>query len=474
MKDQHTKSSYKTIFNRIFSEIRESLRGEEKDYTTGNIKRAIFLLSVPMVLEMLMESVFAVVDIFFVSKLGADAIATVGITESVITLIYALAIGLSVGTSALVSRRIGEKDPKRASSTAWQAILTGVTVALIIAIPGYIFASDILRLMGASDIIVHEMSGYMKVMLAGNASIMLLFVINGVFRSAGDAVLSMRVLWVANGINIILDPMLIFGIGPFPELGVMGAAVATTTGRGIAVIYQIYLLRKGRGKIKLKGINFAPVKKTIGKIINLSLGSVSQYLVATSSWVILMTIISIYGSEAVAGYTIAIRIVVFALLPAWGISNAAATLVGQNLGAHNPSRAEKSVWITGRANMIFMGSIGLILAIWTGTFIEFFTEEIAIVKHGINGLRIMSIGFLAYGLGMVMVNAINGAGDTRTPLYINLISFWMIEIPLAWFLAQVVGWEMTGVFIAIISAETVMTLLAWLSFRSGRWKLKKV
>ena len=456
------------------SEVKESLRGEERDYTVGSIKRAIFLLSVPMVLEMLMESVFAVVDIFFVSKLGADAIATVGITESVITLIYALSIGLSVGTSAMVSRRIGEKNYKKANSTAWQAILTGTAVSLIIAIPGYLFAENILQIMGASDVIVNEMSGYMKVMLGGNIVIMLLFIMNAIFRSAGDPVLSMRVLWIANGINIVLDPLLIFGIGPFPELGVTGAAIATTTGRGIAVIYQLYLLFKGTGKIKLKGLSYLPVKSAILKIFNLSLGSISQYIVATSSWVILMAIISSYGSEAVAGYTVAIRIVVFALLPAWGISNAASTLVGQNLGAGNADRAERSAWITGRANMIFMGSIGVILAIWAGGFIELFTQEAAIVEYGITGLRIISLGFLFYGLGMVMVNAINGAGDTRTPLYINLISFWLIEIPLAWFLAKIISWDMTGVFLSIIIAEAIMTIMALIYFRRGKWKLKEV
>ncbi len=458
----------------LLNEIWKILKGEERDYTRGNIRKAILLLSVPMVMEMMMESVFAVADIYFVSKMGADAIATVGITESIITLVYALAVGLSVGTSAIVSRRVGEKHFQEASIAAWQSILTGIVFSLLIAMPGIFMAGKLLHLMGASAIIVNEMSSYTAIMLGGNLTIMLLFIINAVFRSAGNPVLSMKVLWFANGINILLDPILIFGLGPIPGFGIKGAAIATTVGRGLAVAYQLYLLFYGNSRVNLKGINFKPVKKIIMKVLKLAYGSVSQYIVATSSWIVLMRIMAEYGSAVVAGYTIAIRIVIFALLPALGISNAASTLVGQNLGAGNPDRAERSVWITGKATMLLMAVIGFILVIWAGSFISLFTNDTAIIAYGKTGLRIVSYGFVGYGLGMVMVNAINGAGDTRTPLWINLISFWMIEIPLAWLLSHHAGWAQNGVFIAILTAESIMTIITLFIFRKGRWKLKYV
>ena len=461
-------------FKQVVQDVKEALKGNERDFTTGSINKAIFILAIPMVLEMIMESVFAVVDIFFVSKLGADAIATVGITESLITIIYALGIGLSTGVSAMVSRRIGEKKPKEAAKSAYQAIFTGLLISTIIAVPGVIFAKDILILMGTSESVANEMSGYTAVMLGGNASIMLLFIINGVFRSAGNPVLSMWVLWFANGVNIILDPLLIFGIGPFPELGIMGAAVATTTGRGLAVLLQVYLLIKGKGSIKFKGISLKPNKKLIKRLLDLSWGSISQYIVATSSWIILVRIIAIYGSEVLAGYTIALRIVIFSILPAFGISNAASTLVGQNLGAKQHSRAEKSVWVVGKTNMITMGIIGLLLVIFPATFLSIFTDDPLIIRHGVAALRIISIGFISYGFGMVMVAALNGAGDTKTPFRINLISFWMFEIPLAWVLATWIGLEQHGVYFSIILAESLMTFFAWMAFKKGKWKLKEV
>ncbi|MFB6318100.1 MATE family efflux transporter [Saccharicrinis sp. FJH54] len=458
----------------ISKDIMDALRGNEKDFTTGSINKAIFILAVPMVLEMLMESVFAIADIFYVSKLGAEAIATVGITESLITIVYALGIGLSTGVSAMVSRRIGEKRYGIAAQSAYQAIVTGIFISLLIAVPGIIFAKDILRLMGAEPVIIEQMSGYTSVMLGGNLSIILLFIINGVFRSAGNPVLSMYVLAFANGINIILDPLLIFGIGPFPEMGVEGAAVATTIGRSLAVLLQLYLLIKGKGRIKFKGIKLLPDKALIKRLLDLSWGSISQYIVATSSWIILVRIIAIYGSDVLAGYTIALRIVVFALLPCFGISNAASTLVGQNLGAERHDRAEKSVWIVGRTNMITMGILGLILVIFPVTFLGIFSSSDAIIKYGAEGLRIISLGFISYGLGMVMVSALNGAGDTRTPFRINVLSFWMFEIPLAWLLSNWVGWEQHGVYFAIIIAESMMTLFAYLAFKKGKWKLKEV
>lgn len=458
----------------IFRDIRDALRGKEKDFTKGSINKAIFVLAIPMVLEMIMESIFAVVDIFFVSKLGADAIATVGITESLITIVYALGIGLSTGVSAMVSRRIGEKKYKEAARSAYQSIVTGLVISVIIAVPGIIFAKDILMLMGAEPVIVEDMSGYTAIMLGGNASIILLFIINGVFRSAGNPVLSMYVLWFANGINIILDPMLIFGIGPFPELGVKGAAIATTIGRSSAVLLQVYLLIKGKGRIKFKGMSLMPEKQLIKRLLNLSWGSISQYIVATSSWIILVRIIAIYGSEVLAGYTIAIRIVVFALLPSFGISNAAATLVGQNLGAKQHERAEKSAWIVGKTTMVTMGILGLIMVLFPATFLGVFSSNPVIVDYGVQGLRIISLGFVGYGLGMTMVSALNGAGDTKTPFRINVLSFWMFEIPMAWLLSSWLGMEQHGVYFAIIMAETVMTVFAYMAFKKGKWKLKEV
>jgi len=459
---------------KFISEIKESLGGEEHDYTQGNIKRAVFLLSVPMVLEMMMESVFAIVDIFFVSKLGADAIATVGLTESVITIIYAIAVGLSSAASALVSRRIGEKKDRKAAQSAWQAILTAIAISVLIAVPGLLFAKDILRFMNASDIIVNQMSGYTSIMFGSNIIIMLLFVNNAIFRSAGNPVLSMKVLWFANLINIILDPILIFGWGPIPAFGVQGAAMATTTGRGLAVLLQFYLLWKGKGRIKFNSISFLPDFKIIRKLLKLSFGTVSQHIVATSSWIVLMRFVAVYGSQVLAGYTISLRILFFALLPALGISNAASTLVGQNLGAGNPQRAEKSVWIAGRVNMIVMGITSIVLLLWPKLFLGWLTPEIQIVDLGAVSLRIVSVGMIIYGLGMVLVNAFNGAGDTQTPFKINIFAFWLIEIPLAWVLSSPAGLHQQGVFWSIIIAESFMTFVILYYFKKGNWKLKEV
>lgn len=432
------------------------------------------LLSIPSILEMVMESVFVIVDIYFVSKLGAEAIATVGLTESLITIIYAIAMGLGIATTSLISRRIGEKNYEAASRTAIQAIMTGIIISIIIGLPGYFFSEEILGLMGASDTIIGNMSGYTRIMLGSNIVIMLLFIINAVFRSAGDAAVAMKVLWLGNIINIILDPLLIFGIGPFPEMGVAGAAAATLIGRGIAVLVQFYLLFRGNKRVKLSLEHIVIDLRIIAKILRLSIGSIGQNLIGTLSWVALVRIISIFGSEIVAGYTIAIRIIGFALLPSWGLSNAASTLVGQNLGAAKPQRAERSVWITGWFNMIFLGLIGVILFLFPENFISPFISESESFSSGIQGLKIMSIGFIAYGLGMVLVNSFNGAGDTMTPLIINIFVYWLFEIPLAWFLALRSGFEQEGVYASILIAETLMTLIAWLVFRRGRWKMKKV
>lgn len=461
-------------FSRIYRDIIESVSGTEQDFTEGSLRRAIFLLSVPMVLEMVMESVFAVVDIYFVSKLGSDAVATVGLTESIITIVYAIASGLSMATTSLVARRIGEKDKDRAGRAAFQSIITGLLVSVAISIPGIIFASDILRLMGANEKIVNEMSSYTSIMMASNVSIMLLFIMNAVLRSSGDAAISMRVLWLGNIINIILDPCLIFGLGPFPELGIKGAAIATATGRSIAVLYQIYLLFLGHRRVRILKEHLRINLRLIGQILKISLGGIGQNLVATSSWIGLVRIVSVFGSDALAGYTIAIRIIIFALLPSWGISNASATLVGQNLGAEKPERAEKAVWFTAVVNMIVLGIFGLVMVLFPGNFIRFFISDVAVIESGITGLRIVSTGFIAYGLGMVIVNSFNGAGDTITPTRINIVAFWIIEIPLAYLLAIKSGLDEKGVYIAIVIAESLMTLAALLFFRRGKWKLNKV
>jgi len=458
----------------FFKDINEAVSGTEQDYTEGKLSRAILLLSIPSVLEMVMESVFVIVDIYFVSKLGANAVATVGITESMVTIIYAIAIGLGTATTSMVSRRIGEKNPDAASLTAFQAIVTGVVVSIIIGLPGALYSRRLLGLMGASKPIIDSMSGYTRIMLGGNIVIMMLFIINAIFRSAGDAAVAMKVLWIGNIINIILDPCLIFGLGPFPHMGVTGAAIATNIGRGTAVIVQFYLLFFGKKRIHLSMKHLSVNFRIMIKLLKLSFGSIGQNLIGTTSWIALVRILSIFGSEVVAGYTIAMRIIGFTLLPSWGISNAASTLVGQNLGAKKPDRAERSVWVTGWINMILLSVIGLLLFIFSETFIRIFIDNENVIKSGVPGLRIVSIGFVAYGLGMVLVNSFNGAGDTSTPLKINIFAFWFVEIPLAWLLAIKVGLNEEGVFIAIVVAESLMTLIAWLVFRRGKWKVKEV
>lgn len=464
----------KTGLKKIYTDIREAIIGTEQDFTSGSLSRAIFLLSVPMVLEMIMESVFAVVDIYFVSRLGVEAIATVGITESLITIIYAIAVGLGTATTAMVSRRIGEKNPEGASSAAFQAILLGTLISVIIAIPGVIMSSKLLHWMGATGETFRSLSVYTAIMIGGNVTIMLLFIINAIFRSSGDAALSMRMLWIANIINLVLDPCLIFGIGPFPEMGIKGAAIATTIGRGLTVIYQLYFLFNGKKRVKLTRSDIKVDFAMMRSLIKLSLGGIGQSIIATASWIGLVRIISVFGSEVIAGYTIAIRIILFALLPSWGVANAAATLVGQNLGAKQPGRAERSAWATGKVNLVVLSLLGLILVLFPESFILLFTSEAGVVASGANALRIISYGFFAYGLGMVMINAFNGAGDTITPTKLNLLCFWLIEIPLAYFLAITAGFNENGVFYSILIAETLLTVISVILFRRGKWKLREV
>lgn len=460
--------------SRFWATVREAIRGSQQDFTEGPIGRAIFLLAVPMVLEMVLESVFAIEDVFFVSKLGPDAIAAVGITESVMTIIYAVAIGLSMSATAMVARRIGEKNPEEAAVTAVQIIALGVVVSALLGLVGGLFAPRILGLLGASPGTIAIGTGYARVMLAGNATVFLLYLINAIFRGAGDASIAMRVLWIGNGINIVLDPLLIFGIGPFPEMGVTGAAVGNNIGRGIAVLIQIATLARGRGRIVVRRRHLRLDPRIMGNLLRISSTGILQVLIGTASWLGLVRILTAFGSQAVAGYTIGIRIIVFALLPSWGLSNAAATMVGQNLGARKPERAEKAVWIAAFYNMIFLGSVGLLFVLFARPILSVFTADPLVTRHGVDCLRIVSYGFIFYAYGMVLEQAFNGAGDTWTPAYLNLFCFWLWEIPIAYWLARSMGLGPRGVFIAITIAFSTLAVVSAIVFRRGRWKTRVV
>jgi putative MATE family efflux protein len=459
---------------RLFATLRESLAGGERDYTTETIGRAVTLLAIPMVLEMLMESVFAVADVYFVARLGVDAVAAVGQTEAMVTIIYAVAVGLSMSTTAMVARRIGEKDKDGAADATVQAIGLGVIVATCIAVPGAIFAPDLLRLMGGTPELVAGGQGYTRVMLAGNMTIVLLFLLNAVFRGAGDAALAMRVLWLANGINIVLDPCLIFGLGPFPELGLTGAAIATTIGRGVGVGYQLHLLFRGRGSVKVRRAHLGLNGTVMLRLVRVSLGGIGQFLISTSSWVVLVRLVSSFGATAVAGYTIAVRIIVVALMPSWGVSNAASTLVGQNLGAGRPDRAEASVWRVGFYNAGFLLAVAVVFIVWAEKLVGIFTADPAVIASGTACLRIIAYGYGFYAFGMVMTQAFNGAGDTVTPTRINFFCYWCFQLPLAWFLAFRTGLGATGVFVAILAAEIALTVVGVLVFRRGAWKKREI
>jgi putative MATE family efflux protein len=459
---------------RVFKDISAAIMGAEQDYTTIRLSRAIILLAIPMVLEMLFESLFAIIDIYFVSHLGDDATSVVGLTESIMTVIYAIGMGISMGTTALVSRRIGEHDPLKASLEASQAILLGIFLGLCIAIPGVIFSEKILILMNAAPEVIEKGKYYTMIMLGSNVFIMLLFINNAIFRSAGNPALSMWVLIFANITNIILDPCLIFGIGPFPELGVKGAAIATTTGRGLAVIIQFYLLFKGKGRIKLKLSYFRISLVTMWKVLYLSGGGILQFLITTSSWIFLYRILSEYSKEVIAGYTIGIRLFIFFLLPAWGLSNAASTLVGQNLGAKNPERAEKAVWATAKVNVLYMFFIMILFLLVPHIFVDYFGTSAASYDVAIRCMRIICLGNIFYGLQMVIAQAFNGAGDTYTPTLLNFIGFWLLEVPLAALLAIVFDWKEDGVFYSIFISEAILALMSLYVFSRGKWKGREI
>ncbi|MBL7858863.1 MAG: MATE family efflux transporter [Cyclobacteriaceae bacterium] len=459
----------------IFSLLKESLRGDEQNFTEGSINRAIFLLSVPMILEMSMEALFAVVDVFFVSQLGDnDAVATIGLTESVLTLIYSIAIGLSMGATAMVARRIGEKDEKAASVAAVQALYLGVFLSIVIMLAGFFFSKDILRLMGANQNIIETCASYTKWMLGGNITIMLLFLINAIFRGAGDASLAMRALIISNGLNMLLDPIFIFGFGPVPAFGIEGAAIATNIGRGIGVSYQLYHLFRGKGLIKIHAENFLIAWNIISNLIKVSAGGTAQFLIGSASWVFLVRIMSDFGSAALAGYTIGIRVIIFAILPAWGMANAAATLVGQNLGAGHPERAEKSVWKAAFFNMIFLGIVTVIFFSMASPILNFFTKDLEVLRHGILCLQVVSLGYIFYAYGMVINQSFNGAGDTRTPTVISFFGFWIFQIPLAYTLANYFHTGPVGVYAAIAIAESLMAIAGIIIFRQGKWKAVKI
>ncbi|MGB2713560.1 MAG: MATE family efflux transporter [Vicinamibacterales bacterium] len=454
--------------------LREAIRGARIDYTTAPVGRAVVMLAVPMVLEMAMESIFAVADVFWVAHLGANAIATVGLTESMLTIIYTAAMGLSIGATAVVARRTGQHDPEGAARAAAQSVFLGLGVAAAIALGTAPFASSLLRLMGAAEDVVTSGSGFTRVMLGGNATVVLLFLQNAVFRGAGDAAIAMRVLIAGNVLNIVLGPCFIFGLGPFPQLGVMGAAVATNIGRGSAVLYQFFVLTRGRGRIRLAARHLRIDLPTLRTVLRLSGSGTIQILIGTASYVGLVRILSTSGSAALAGYTIGIRVIVFALLPAFGISNAAATMVGQNLGAKRPDRAEAAVWTAARYNMVFLGIVGAIFLIAAPQIAWLFTDDPSVTPYAVGCLRIVSLGFVFYACGMVLTQAFNGAGDTWTPTLINLFVFWLWEIPLAWWLSTREGLGAHGVFIALTVAYSTLAVISVVLFRRGKWKLKSV
>jgi putative MATE family efflux protein len=459
---------------RIWPSIREALRGSHQDYTIGNLNRAILMLAIPMILEMVLESLFAVTDVFWVGRLGANAVATVGITESLLALVFAIGLGVSMSTTAMVARRIGEHDPEDAAIAGVQAIVVGLGISLVLGIPAGVYAPQLLRLMGASPAIVAGGSGYARIALGGCGAIIMLFLNNAIFRGAGDAAIAMRLLWVSNIINLVLDPCLIFGLGPFPRMGVTGAALATFTGRGIGVLYQFYRLLKGTERIHVLTRHLRLNMRVMARLLRVSLNGILQFAIANASWIGLVRIVSMFGAAAVAGYTISIRIVVFFILPSWGLSNAAATLVGQNLGAKRPDRAAAAVWRTGFYNMLFLGIIGIFFITFATPVVRLFVNDPAVVPIAASALRTLSCGNLGYAYGMVMLQAFNGAGDTFTPTVVNFFGFWVLELPLAWWLAVGMHLRAEGAFLAIVIAECSIAAASMVLFRRGRWARQQI
>ncbi len=458
----------------LWTSLWEAIRGSHQDYTEGSLNRAILLLAVPMVLEMVLESLFAVVDVFWVGRLGANAVATVGLTESMLSLVFAVGLGLSLSTTAMVARRIGEKDPDGAAVSAVQAIVLGVIVSVAVGIPCWMFAPRLLGLMGATPEIIATGSGYARIALGGSGAIVLLFLNNAIFRGAGDAAIAMRLLWVSNIINLILDPCLIFGVGPFPRLGVTGAALATFTVRSIGVCYQFYRLLRGTERIRILANQVRVNIGVLWRLVRVSLTGILQFAIAHTSWIGLVRIVSLFGAAALAGYTIAIRIVVFLILPSWGLANAAATLVGQNLGAKKPDRAESAVWKTGLYNMLFLGSVGVFFILLAEPIVRLFTHDPAVVPLAAACLRIISYGNVGYAYGMVMLQAFNGAGDTVTPTIVHFFGFWILEIPLAYWLAVPLKLHSNGVYSAIVVAECSIAAASAVLFKRGRWKTQSI
>jgi putative MATE family efflux protein len=450
--------------------VKQSLRGSDMDFTEGPIGRAVVLLAIPMVLEMLLESVFAVVDIYFVSHLGADAVTAVGLTEAMLAITYAMAMGLAIAATATVARRWGEKDPEGASHVAAQTLLLGTGLAVVIGFLGFTFAEPLLRLMGASPEVVAVGLGYTRVMLGGEVTIILLFLINAAFRGAGDPVVAMRVLWIANAANIILCPLLIRGIGPFPELGVTGAAIATTTGRGLGALIALHALVTPGNRLTVRWHHFRLDPEVIGGVLKLARTATVQFLIGTASWIGLVRLLATFGSTAVAGYTVAIRLVIFGILPSWGLSNAAATMVGQALGAKKPDRANAAVWVASKYNLAFLGTLGALFVLFAPGIVALFGNDPDVTIVATRALRIVALGFPLYAFGMVLTQAFNGAGDTWTPTWLNFVVFWMFEIPLAWLLAHTLGWGPDGAFWAITIAFSALAGASWLVWRRGKWR----
>ncbi len=464
---QHTGTGI--TVRKFFSLLAQAFKGSEQDYTQGSIRRAVFLLAIPMILELSMESIFAVVDMFFVGKLGQNAIATVGLTESVITIVYSVAIGLSTAATAMVARRVGEKNYEEATKAGMQSLLVSLVVTVILSVTGIIFAEDVLRMMGAAPEVIRDGAVFTRIMLGGSVVIILLFLLNGIFRGAGDAAMAMRSLWIASLINIILCPIFIH------YFGLKGAAIATVIGRGTGVLYQSYYLFRGKGLLHIKAIHFKTDMTIIKSLVNIAWPATLQFLIASASWIVLARLVAeTGGTTASAGYQVAIRNVVFFILPAWGLSNAAATLVGQNLGAQQVQRAEQSVMLTAKYNAIFMAFVMLLFVFFSGPIIGIFTQDPAVQAVGSKALQVIGFGYIFYGIGMVMMQALNGAGDTRSPTVINFICFWLFQIPLAYFLAKQTSWGITGIFIAIPAAETAIALATWYLFKKGKWKTVKV